>query len=53
MGNIKPTHGILDYLKTADKDLFNIGIDFSTTAIQEFKSLTCRKKFNGSFQRKS
>lgn len=38
-GNQKPTNGIVDYLKTADKDVFNIGIDFSKKEIQEFRAL--------------
>jgi hypothetical protein len=37
--NIKPTNGILDYLKRIDKDIFKIDIDFSKKEIQEFRAL--------------
>jgi hypothetical protein len=38
-GNLKPTNGILDYLKTASKEVFDIGIDFSKKAVEEFRAL--------------
>lgn len=37
--NVKPTNGILDYLKTTDKDIFKIDLDFSKKEIQEFRAL--------------
>jgi hypothetical protein len=37
--NLKPTNGILDYLKTADKKFLNLEIDFATKAVEEFRGL--------------